>query len=164
MAGETAPIPVVSQGYAAVVAALRVTTGAAEKGTGIASTIEQHEDLLLPLEALLDSIGQRIRAEFLPAVFLKLDAHVDDVDRGKRALADPGAERLVARSPPLPRVVVGFQLGCRTSQNHQGTFLLRSLQSDVSGVVTGRFFLLVGGILYLIHDNRAEVLEGGKDR
>ena len=79
---------VVSERDGAVLAFELFPAGAAEDDWRISSAVEQDHDLLFAVEAFFDFGGEFAGDDLLVSGFLKLLAHVDDLDFGERALLD----------------------------------------------------------------------------
>ena len=68
-------------------------------------------------------------------------------------------ERVLA----LLRVEIGFERRCRRTQDNHRIGHLGPHDSYVAGVVTGRFFLFVGGVLLFINNDQCQIGHWGEN-
>ena len=79
---------VMSHRHGAILALQGLAAGAAQHHGRISAAIEEDHDLLFFLQALTNFFRQLARNDLLFACFLKLLAHIDDLDFGQRTLLD----------------------------------------------------------------------------
>ena len=129
----------------------------------VAAAIEEQHHLLASLQPpgdlLLQFPGKNRRALFL-ARFL---AHVDDPHQ--RHFLVVGALRQFEQGVfPFLRVVETFQRGGGRAEQDHCAFHLTAHDSDIARVVTRRFLLLVGMLVFLIDNNEPERVHRRKNR
>ena len=90
-------------------------------------------------------------------------AQIDDLDAGHRRdfrRARPGAASVYF---PCARVMETFERGRGGAEQRHRAFELRAHDGDIAPVVARRFFLLVAGLLLLVHDDQADIFERRKN-
>ena len=93
----------------------------------------------------------------------KFLAQVYDANVGERTIGDARfqLEQLVLA---VARVVVALEGRSGGAEHHDGVFEMRAVDGCVATVIPRRFFLLVAGLVLLIHDDQAEVFERRENR
>ena len=92
-----------------------------------------------------------------------LFVHVHEMDGREGAARDAvrdARERVLAVLGVLP----GFERRRGASEDGDGPLDLRAHHRDVARMVARRLVLLVGGIVFLVHDDETEVPDGREDR
>ena len=97
------------------------------------------------------------------AGFLELLAHVDDFDFGQRPLLH-AIGQLDQRILVLLRIEIGLQRRSGRTEHDDRIGHLGAHYGNVAGVITRRFFLLVGGIVLFVDDDQREIGYRGEDR
>ena len=124
----------------------------------IAAPVDEHHRLRAFFEAQGDGRAERLRNRRGAMLAAKVLAQVDDVDVGERAILDARSqlEQMIFSGA---RVVIGFERRRGRAEQHGRAFEARAIDGDVAAVVARRFFLLVAGFLFLVHDDQAEIFE-----
>ena len=134
----------------------------ADERARMAAAIEEEDRLLAPLETLADAVGQLAREDVLALEVEHLAAHVDDAERGHRAVVDALGHRVqdvAARLRVLPRLEGG-----RGRAEHAGDPEHRGAHDrDVPTVVHRGFALLEGGLVLLVDHDEPQVRQGSED-
>ena len=152
-------------GHLAVLAAHDVAALLAGEGGVEAASIEEEDDLLVLLKSGDDGAAELLAEDAgigAVAALFPLEAHIDDADEGHGLAIGPTGhlEELI-----LARLDIGKGLEAgRGAGKHDGAALeLGPDDGQVAGVVARGFILLVGGLVLLVDDDDAEVLQWGKD-
>ena len=92
----------------------------------------------------------------------QLGPHIHDLHRGQR-IAAVTLGKTYQLGTAVPGRVKALGAGGGTGQQQQCAIFCRPLPGYLVGRVPGRRFRAVGVLLLLIHDDQADVLQGGKD-
>jgi hypothetical protein len=156
MTPERAFPEMVGQRDAAVGALERQAAVRAQDEVGEPPAVEKKKALLLLFDIFLKGGSELFRKE----TFLLPD--IQDLDVGEGSAFNPFGERQELELAG-PGVLVRFEgRRCRT-QDQGGFHLPGSDDGQVPCMILELFFLLVRGIMFLIHDDDPEFLTGSKD-
>ena len=150
-------LPVIGEGDAAIRALRHVTAEFALQRGGVTAAVQEQDGLLLALQPLQDRLRQD-RGENGAFLFVPRHlAHVHHTDDGHLLVV--GA-RGHFQEPvfSLLRVVITFQAGGGGAEHHHGLLHLGADHRHVARVVAGRFLLLVGMLVLLVHDDQPQPL------
>src|SRR5262249_13667844 len=153
----------VCQSNRAVAALNSLTACATEYDRRVSPTVEQHNHLFRPAQALLDLIQQPARKNLLFPGLLEFVAHVHQLDFRQRTLLHAFSqfdERVFAALA----VVVGFKRRRRRAEQHGSVAQFAAYDGNVATVIAGSFFLLIGRIVLLIHHHESEIADRSEDR
>ena len=153
---------VVGERDGAVLAFELLAAGAAEHNGRISAAIQQDHDLLFAFETVFNFGGELARDDLLVAGLLKFLAHVDDFDFGQRTLLH-AIGKFDQRVFVFLRVVVGLERGRGGAKHNGGVRHLGAHHGDVARVVSRRFLLLVGGVVFFVDDDEREIADRSED-
>ena len=149
--GDVAARAVHHERHVALRAAPHAPTGAAGQEVRPPAPVEQDDRLA----ALGAHLCQGVRADRMQSVWLL--AHVEHLHRGQRAAVDAARQ---ARASDLAQ---GLRTRRRAAEQQQRAARPGALDGHLAGVVAGVPFVLVRGVVLLVDDDQAEVLDGGED-
>ncbi len=162
VAAELLLVAMVSQRDAAIRAFGHEAAERALQRGGIAAPVQEENDLLLPLHPPGNGLFELRREDghhFARAHGL---AHIHDAHDGHLLVVGPLGQ-LEQRVFALAAVVIAFQRGRGGAEHDHGAFHLAAHNGDVARVVAGRLLLLVGVLVFLVHNDQAERLDRRKD-
>jgi len=154
---------VVGEGDGAVVALDDVSTGRALEGAGEAAAIQKDDDLFTVFEAFFDGSTKDFGDNGVAALLLSgFDAHVDDTGQGERGTVGPLGEmgEVVFAEEG---VVVGFERRGGGAEENGALLEVATNDGEVACVVFRRVFLFVGGLVFFIDDDEAQVDDRGEN-
>ncbi len=129
---------------------------------GIAAPVQEQNDLLASFEALSDGLLELRREDRDCASWAQGLAHVHDAH--DRHFLVVGALQQLQQFVLAPGAVVKtLHRGSGRAEHDRGAFHLATDDGDVSGMVAGRFFLLVSVLVLFIHDDQAERFDRRED-
>ena len=134
----------------------RLAAGAAQHHGRISTAVQQDHHLFLALQPLFDFFRQLAGDHLLASGFLEFLSHVDDLNLRQRPPLHPVGqfEQCVFI---LLRIEVGLQRRRSRPQHHHGVRHLGAHNGYVARMISRRFFLLVRGILFLVHNHQRQV-------
>ena len=136
-----------------------VATVPAKKGGGEPTAVEEEKALFLPFQAFLKGFLEGFREDALRRC---LPSHVHDGDRGEGALLHSfgHGEVVILSLSPVP---VTFEGRGGRAQDHRRPRKPPPDEGHVTGMVTGTFFLLIGGLVLLVDDDESQSGHRGED-
>ncbi len=154
---------VVGEGDGAVVALDDVAAGWALEGAGEAAAVEEDDDLFVRFEAFFNGSTKDVGDDGVaPFVFLGLDAHIDNAGEGEGSSIGALGEFDELVFTELG-VLESFERGGGGAEEDGAFFEMTADDGEVTGVILGWVFLFVGGFVFFIDDDEAEVLDGSED-
>jgi hypothetical protein len=115
--------------------------------------VEKQERLLPLRQRLPERFDKCMREQRRPALFVPLSPHIDHLDAGQGAVVHAGGECEVA-VPAAFGLKKGLDPGrCRT-KDHCGPRQSSTDQGHIPRVIPQAVVLLVGGVVFLIHDDQ----------
>ena len=131
-------------------------TRAADHRRRIAAPVQQNQRLLSAVQRRLGLLDQRARKQVLVPGLPEFPPHIHQLHLGQRPVHHPHADR-DPRVLPLCRVLPALQRRRGRPQHHHRIGQLGAHHSHVARVVARRLFLLVALIVFLIHQDQAQV-------
>ena len=159
MAGQL-PVLMIDQRQSAEPALDDLAAGAAHDKGRKATPVQHDDDLLMLGHGCLDELPQGPRHD-VPVAHTQLLPHVHALDDRQRHITDARRHRK-QRKLPLLRAVVRFQRRRRTAKQQNGLMYPRQFLGHNTGMIARRLVLLVGHILFLIHDDEADIARRGE--
>lgn len=154
---------VVGERDGAVIALDDMTAGRTLKGAGEAAAVEEEDDLLIFFEALIDGGAELVGEDGVSAfLFSRFDPHVHDASERKGGAIGPfgEADDLIFTGF---RVVKGLHRGCGRAKHNRAALESAAHDREIAGMILGNIFLFVGGLVFLIDDDKAKVTYRSKD-
>ena len=123
----------------------------------IAAAVEQ-QDRLLALQQIFLQLLCKLHADFPGIAAHKLGTHIHQLYRGQRiaAIAPVHLHQLVAAGFGG---IIAFHAGCCRGKQHQCIAVCRAPAGDLVRVVARRGFAAVGVLLFLVHDDQAQIFQ-----
>ena len=129
---------------------------------GIATSVEKEHHLFLPLESRLDCVLQLQRENRRALLLARLISHVDHPNQRQLAIINASGHLEQGVFAPFC-IGVALHRGSGRSQHHDGAFALRAHDRNIAGMIARGLFLLVGMLVFLVHDDQSERVDGCED-
>ena len=144
---------------AAVRAIERRAALAAEHGAREPPAVEQHDRLLAAFQAIAQRLAKRAAQHDVRPFARELLAHVHDPHVRERPIEHAPVQRH-ERVAPVPGVLVALHRGRCRSQHRQRPGLPRAHHRHVAPVIPRALLLLVGPVVFFVHDHEAKRSNG----
>ena len=155
-------VTMVGERHTAIHASADVTTRLAEHCRGKASPVEEKDRLLAIGQALPDGVDQGRRANRVESGRAGGPAHIQHPDERHAATVDTLAELQESIFSGL-HIAPTLHGGSRAAQHNGTPFPLGPQHSDIPGMITRRFLLLVRAFVLLIDDNNPQAVKRRED-
>ena len=132
-----------------------------------AAAIQKKDCLLLLLCNLIERLLERLREDRLVSV-RELACHIDDLDSRKlccaRALRHLDPCPLGSAEASFPAAPQALERRRGRAQDERRSPSLRKLCGDLAGMVARSRILLVGSLVLLVDDEKAQIMDWGEER
>ena len=159
-------LPMKRERQAAIRTLRHVTAFRALQRSRVAAPVQKQNRLLATFEPLGDGfleLWRKNRDAFLPALAGRGLAHVHDA-YVRHFLVVHALRQFEQRIFAVFAIVIAFQRRCGRTEHDDGIFHPAAHNGHVAGMVARRFLLLVGVLVFLVHDDEAERLDRRKNR
>ena len=153
---------VIGDGDGAMGAFAGVAAGGAGEGAREAAAVEEEDDLVSGCQFLVHGVAQAL-GEDGRAAFFGLVAHVDDADHGEGLSVGSLGEGDELVFLFDTRIVVALDGGSGGAEHDAGAFDVGADHREVAAMIFGWVFLFVGGLVFLVDKDEAEVGQGSED-
>ena len=148
---------VIDERHAAIRTFQHMAAGGAHADGAVAAAVEQQNALLAVVEVFLQ-FPRQPHADLARVACGQFGAHVDEIDAGQGPPAVAVGQLHQLQLAALGGVV-GLGQWCGRGKQQQGVFHDRALFGNIVGVKARGGLALVGVLLFLIHDDKAKVLQ-----
>ena len=135
---------------------------AAKKRSGKAAAIQKKDGLLPVFQAIVDRGAQFLRENGRGFFFPAFLPEIDDADQRHLAFID-ALGQLAQDILAALRVVITLERGRGGAEQDDALFDLCPHDGDIARVIARRFLLLVGGLVFFIDHDQAEIFERRED-
>ena len=162
MAARDVALAVVDQAHVAALAAQHEPAARATDVRVEAAAVEEKDHLLALRERAFHRQAEPARDQRRQPFFAQLGREIEDLDRRQRPSLDAARERQQFVLP-CARIVEAFERRRGGAEDDERVFLPRAPDANVAAVKARGFRLFEGGVVFLVHDEQAELRHGGED-